>query len=275
MTSALSAVAFLGQPFTFIVTGANTPLGFTAKGLPPGLNFNNTNGVIGGVPTLAGNFQATLTVSNLVGVGASVLDILVLNTGSSVVQEIWTNVPGVNVTDIPTATPAGLTNLLGTLEGILNYGDNYGERVRGYFTAPATGNYYFWIAGSDSAQLWISDDGEQVNKVLRAWVTPTNNPTALGQNGTSSRQWNLQPTQQSAWLALTAGQQYYVEILHKAGVGTNDNWSVAWLQDPTGTNNTPAGRRSRVIFYRAIIRRCPPIRQARFTPRICSRCPAS
>ena len=241
VTSAMSAVGFVGQPFSFTVTAANTPLGFTANGLPPGLNFNKTNGVIAGVPTLAGDFQATLTASNAIGVGASVLDILVLNTGSAVVQEIWTNIPGTNVTDIPTGTPANLTNTLGTLEGATNFGDNYGERIRGYFTAPATGNYYFWIAGSDSAQLWISNDGEPVNKVLRSWVTPTNNPTAPGQNGTSPRQWNLQTNQQSGWLVLNAGQQYYLEILHKAGVGTNDNWSVGWRQDPTGTNNTSGG----------------------------------
>ena len=241
VTSALSVVAFLGQPFSFSVTGANTPLSFTANGLPPGLLFNNTNGLITGIPTLAGNFQVTLTASNRIGVGASVLNLMVLNTGSSVVQEIWNNIPGTNVTDIPTGTPANLTNVLGTLEGTTGYGQNYGERVRGYFTAPATGNYYFWIAGSDSAQLWISDDNNAVNQVLRAWVTPTNNPTAPGQNGTTSRQWNLQSNQRSGWLSLTAGQQYFIEILHKAGTGTDDNWSVGWLQDPTGTNNTPAG----------------------------------
>jgi uncharacterized protein (DUF1800 family) len=241
VVSALSAVAFLGQPFTFTVTAANTPLGFTAKGLPPGLAFNNTNGLISGVPLVAGNFQVTLTASNLVGTGASVLSIAVLNTGSSVVQEIWTNVPGTNVADIPTGSPANSTNVLGALQGATNYGDNYGERVRGYFTAPVTGNYYFWIAGSDSAQLWISDDNNQVNQVLRAWVTPTNNPTAPGQNGTSPGQWNLQSSQQSGWLTLTAGQPYFIQVLHKAGAGTNDNWSVGWLQDPTGTNSNPAG----------------------------------
>jgi uncharacterized protein (DUF1800 family) len=237
ITSALSAVAFLGQPFSFTVTGANTPLGFTAHGLPPGLAFNTTNGVISGIPSLAGSFNVTLTASNLVGLGASVLNILVLNTGSSVVQEIWTNVPGTDVTDIPTDTPANFTNVLGTLQGITGYGQNYGERIRGYFTPPVTGNYYFWIAGSDSAQLWISDDNNEVNGMLRAWVTPTNNPTAPGQNGTSPGQYNLQSSQQSGWLSLVAGQPYYIEILHKAGTGTNDNWSVASLQDPTGTNN--------------------------------------
>jgi hypothetical protein len=241
VTSALNAIAFLGQPFSFTVTGANTPLGFTAKGLPPGLAFNSTNGLIAGTPTLAGDFQVALTSSNLIGTGASVLDILVLNTGSSAVQELWTNIPGVNISDIPAGAPANFTNAIGSLEGATNYGDNYAERVRGYFTAPATGNYYFWIAGSDSAQLWISNDGEPVNKVLRASVTPTNNPTASGQNGTSPRQWNLQASQQSGWLSLVAGQKYYLEILHKAGVGTNDNWSVGWLQDPAGTNTVPAG----------------------------------
>jgi uncharacterized protein (DUF1800 family) len=241
ITSALSAVAFLGQPFSFYVTGANSPLGFTANGLPPGLSFNATNGLVSGVPTLAGNFQATLTASNLTGVGASTLTISVLNTGSSVVQEIWTNVPGSYVTNIPTSQPANITNALGTLAGVVNYGNNYGERVRGYFTAPVTGNYYFWIAGSDSAQLSISDDDNQVNEVLRSWVTPTNNPTKPGEKGTTNQQWNVQAHQKSPWLSLVAGQQYYLEILHKAGVGVGDNWSVGWLIDSTGTNNTPVG----------------------------------
>ena len=241
ITSALSAVAFLGQPFSFTVTGANTPFGFTADGLPPGLSFNNANGVIAGIPTLAGDYQVTLTASNLVGGGASVVDILVLDTGSSVVQEIWTSVNGSYVTNIPTGKPANLTNTLGSLEGVTDYGGNYGQRVRGFLTAPATGYYYFWIAASDSAELWISNDGDPVNKVLRAWVTPTNNPTASGRKGTSPHQWNLQAKQRSGWLALTAGQKYYIEILQKAATGVRDNWSVAWLLDPTGTNSTPAG----------------------------------
>jgi uncharacterized protein (DUF1800 family) len=173
--------------------------------------------------------------------GASTLSISVSNTGSSVVREVWTNVPGTNVADIPTGTPANLTNVLGSLEGPTDYGSNYGERVRGYITAPVSGNYYFWIAGSASAQLWISDDSDPVNKVLRAWVAPSANPSPPPQYGTASRQWNLQKTQQSPWLALVAGRQYYVEVLHKAGTGTADNWSVSWLQDPTGTNKTPTG----------------------------------
>ena len=241
VTSAITAVGFVGQPFSFNVTAANTPLGFSATNIPPGLIFNTTNGAITGIPSVAGDYSMAITASNAVGVGASVLDIIIFDTGSSVVREVWTNVPGVNISDIPLSTPANSITPLGALEGVPDYGDNYGERVRGFFFAPTTGNYYFWVAGSDSAQLWISNDGEPVNKVLRAWVTPTNNPTAPGQNGTSVHQWNVQSSQRSGWLSLVAGQKYFVEILHKAGAGAGDNWSVGWLQDPWGTNSAPAG----------------------------------
>ena len=239
--SPLTAIAFLGQPFTFTVMGANSASLFTANGLPPGLGFNSATGIISGTPSLAGDYQVSISASNAVGVGASVVDIQVLDTGSSVTREIWTGVPGVNISDLPLTTPANITNTLGALEGVTDYGDNYGERLRGYITAPATGNYYFWIAGSDSAELWISNDSEPANKVRRAFVSPTANPAPPPAYGTASRQWNLQPSQKSGWLALVAGQRYYLEVLHKAGVGTNDNFAVAWLQDPTGTNNTPNG----------------------------------
>ena len=232
VTSPLYAVGFLGQPFSFTVTGANSPNGYSAKGLPPGLAFNSTSGLISGVPNLAGDYQVSLTASNSLGLGASIVLIQIFDTGSSVVREIWSGVNGTNVADIPVNSPATFTNTLGTLEGLTDYGDNYGERVRGYLTAPATGNYYFWLAASDSAELWISNDSEPVNKVKRASVNPTN-------SGTGSRQWNIQAGQKSGWLALVAGQKYYLEVLHKAGTGTGDNWAVGWVQDATGTSNAP------------------------------------
>src|SRR6185369_23145 len=117
------------------------PLGFTANGLPPGLSFNTNSGFINGTPTLAGDYQVSLTASNAIGVGASIVNITIFNTLNSVVQEIWTGVPGTNVADIPTGTPATITNTLTALQGMTNYDDNYGERVRGFFIAPTNGNY--------------------------------------------------------------------------------------------------------------------------------------
>jgi hypothetical protein len=232
LISPSTAVAFINQPFNFSVAGANSATLYSASPLPPGLTFNTSSGLISGTPTLSGNFQVFLTANNSVGMSASVMTISVFDTGSSVVREVWTNAPGVNISDIPLATTPSSVAALGTLEGITDFGDNYGERIRGYITAPATANYYFWIAGSDSAELWISNNNEPCNKVRRAYVTG---------GGTASRQWTVQPNQKSGWLSLVAGQKYYIEVLHKAGVGAGDNWSVGYLQDPTGTNNTPGG----------------------------------
>jgi hypothetical protein len=230
VVSPLTAIAFLNVPFSYTNAGANSATSFTATGLPPLLTNNPVTGVISGTPTVAGDFQVTLTASNSYGVGASVLDLQVVDTSvSAVTREVWTGVPGSNIADIPVGTPATLTNSLLTLEGITGYGVNYGERIRGYVIPPTSGNYYFWIAGSDSAELWISNDNDPVNKVRRAWAS-----------GTASRQWNLQTQQRSGWLTLVAGQRYYVEILHKAAAGGGDNWAVGWLQDLSGTNTTPA-----------------------------------
>ncbi len=231
VVSSLNAVAFVGQPFSYTIVGANLTLGYDATNLAPGLDFNSTNGVISGVPTLAGSYDISVSVSNSFGIGSAVLRLEVIDTGSSVTREVWLNANGTTIQDIPLHLPASQTNAIGTLEGITNFGDNYGERVRGYLIPPVTGNYYFWIAGNSSAEMWISNDEEPANRVRRAFVS---NPKVV-----TPRQWTIQPNQRSAWLALEAGRRYYVEVLHKAGKGANDHWSVAWLQDPTGTNTVP------------------------------------
>ncbi len=227
ITSPLNAVGFVGQPFTYTITAANSPFSFGVTNLPAGLDI--TNGVISGIPSLAGSFDLALFATNSVGVADATLRLDVIDTGSSVTREVWLNAAGSTVKDIPLHLAASQTNILGNLEGITNFGDNYGERVRGYLVPPTTGNYYFWIAANSAAELWISNDGEPANKVRRAVVTKSTTP----------RQWILQPNQKSGWLSLKAGERYYIEILHKAGKGANDHWSVAWLLDPYGTNTVP------------------------------------
>lgn len=229
ITSPLTAVGFVGHPFSYTLDGANSPAGFGATNVPAGLEI--TNGVIAGVPTLAGSYDVALFVTNSVGVAGATLRLEIIDTGSSVTREVWLNAVGTTVNDIPLHLAASQTNTLGNLEGVTNFGDNYGERIRGYLVPPVTGHYYFWIAGNSAAELWISNDGEPVNKVKRAFVGKSTNP----------RQWTLQPNQKSGWLSLKAGERYYIEVLHKAGKGANDHWSVAWLLDAYGTNTVPAG----------------------------------
>ncbi|MDQ6764897.1 MAG: DUF1800 family protein, partial [Verrucomicrobiota bacterium] len=250
ITSALTAFGFVGQPFTFAVTAsnaANVPttfaVGANSGQLPPGLSLNANTGVISGTPTVAGDFQVALVANNQYGTGSSVLDVQILNTGSAVTREIWTSgVTGTAVSDIPLTTPPNsIDNSLTTLEDNTTYPDSTASRLRGYFTAPTTGNYYFWIAASNTAELWISNNSEPVNKVRRAWIAAP---------GTGPEIWNDsgQTNQKSGWLSLVAGKKYYYEVLHNNGVGTvTDNVAVAWFLDPTGTTANPIANNTSVV----------------------------
>jgi hypothetical protein len=150
-------------------------------------------------------------------------------TGTSgLTRQVWSNVAGTTVADIPLSTPPSSTGTLTSFEAPSNVADNYGQRVRGYVVPPATGNYTFWLASDDSSELYLSSDATAANKVRIASVS----------GWTSSREWNKSPSQKSAVVSLTAGQRYYVEALMKEGAG-GDNLAVGWLR-PGQTGTVPS-----------------------------------
>jgi hypothetical protein len=73
ITSAASAVAVLGQSFTYQITATNGPTDFGASGLPAGLSVNTASGLISGAPTKMGSFDIALTAANASGTGAAAL----------------------------------------------------------------------------------------------------------------------------------------------------------------------------------------------------------
>lgn len=148
-------------------------------------------------------------------------------TATGLLHEQWTNVTGNDVTNIPQGTTATSTTNLSTLELANTSVANTADRIRGYITAPTTGNYTFWIAGDDAAELWLSTDATAANAVKIASFL----------SWTSFRQWNKYSSQQSAAIKLTAGTKYYIEVLHKQGAG-DGSLSVQWRL-PNGTYETP------------------------------------
>ncbi len=228
---ATEAAAVVGSAFNYLVGGTNGS-SVTVSGLPAGLTYNA--GVISGTATTAGDYQVLLTITNGVGTSTSVLNLHVEAPAGSIVREHWNGVAGTAVanlsTEIAAGTPPTGTTNLSSLEGPTDFGDNYGARIRGYITAPVTGNYYFWIAASNAAELWISNDDEPVSALKRASVATGN---------TTPRTWSGEVKQKSPWLALEAGQRYYVEILHKAGTGAGDNLAVGWRK-PGETGTAPS-----------------------------------
>lgn len=142
-------------------------------------------------------------------------------------QERWTGISGTSIASIPVnQTPSSITDLT-LFEGPANIGDNYGRRIRGYICPPVTGTYIFWISSNDNSELWLSTDANTANRRRIAYVT----------GYTNVREWTKYAIQKSASVNLVANQKYYIEALHKEGVGT-DHVAVGW-QLPGGTLERP------------------------------------
>ncbi len=97
-------------------------------------------------------------------------------------------------------------------------GDFIGQRLRGILHAPETGPYQFFLSANDSAELWLSNSADPSDRQLIASVN----------SATAAQQWDAQASQSSSVVILAAGQQYYIEALHKESSGA-DHLAVGWV----------------------------------------------
>src|SRR5262245_19159013 len=79
-------------------------------------------------------------------------------------------------------------------------GEDYGQRVRGFITAPSTGNYIFWISSDEVGQLFLGTNENPGTRRLIAICDPRAQPG----------NYTTHAGQQSAPIPLQAGQRYYI-----------------------------------------------------------------
>lgn len=164
--------------------------------------------------TDSGSLQSSVNlVVNIVEVTGS-------HTPGSIHYTRYNNISGNALSNLTSSSkfphsPDSLTDLTSTQSS--NNGDSYGSVMRGFVIPPTTGNYTFWVAADDQAEIHLSTDDDPANTSVIANLS--------GASGANN--WSQNPSQESSPIALTAGQPYYIEIRHKEGTG-GDHISAAW-----------------------------------------------
>ncbi len=223
------AFALRNAPFSYQVTGNPAPTGWQADGLPAGLTIDPVTGLISGSTTApAGLAFATISGSNNQGTGTLQVPILILDSGGGLTREVWAGLSSPGLQSIPLSTAPTSTSLLTSLAAPADAGDQFGDRLRGFLTAPTSGNYTFFLTGDESAEFWLSSSEEPGQRLKRAWVT---------NSGLAPDAWSGLPSQRSLQVRLRAGQRYYFEALRRETTG-GDHLSIGWLR-PGQTGTTP------------------------------------
>ena len=140
-------------------------------------------------------------------------------------RQIWNSIPGATVSELTLSANFGGTpdtsDFVVSAESRYNAGGWFGERLRGRVIAPVSGEYTFWISGDNECELWLSPTASKFGRVKIAGAPKE------ASDITHFREWNKNPFQQSAPVTLVAGQEYYIEILHKQE-NDQDHVSVSW-----------------------------------------------
>ncbi len=130
ITSATSATAVAGLPFSYLITASNNPTSYNASNLPTGLSVNASTGVISGTASGSGTANVTITASNSGGSGSGPLTLAI----------------------IPQPPPVILTGTLNTIFSLTGTNGSFpGSDPTGGAVQAANGSFYAAISAGGAA----------------------------------------------------------------------------------------------------------------------------
>lgn len=143
-------------------------------------------------------------------------------------EEEFYNLSGDMVVDLTAADKfpllADSSRVITAMENITP-ADDAGRRWSGWIVPEETADYRFFLASNNSSELWLSPDEYEGHKRVVGQINGKSN----------ARAW--EDVTPSEWFTLTAGQRYYIEVLHKNNEDS-DHVAVTWQKsgDPDPVN---------------------------------------
>jgi hypothetical protein len=167
------------------------------------------------------------------------------------------------------ANPPSKTEYLNVFDGNQDLPGNAGQRIYGWFTPPANGDYVFFMTSDDSGDLWLSTDStstpvyqiaqNQAWMVWRDWQCGATNSAEYpyfsygewrsdqfinggGQNAYANFNygWSAYPSiQPDGGVALVGGTKYYIELDNYQGGGGQNaavTYKLAGSADPSSNS---------------------------------------
>lgn len=183
--------------------------------------------VTANIPGLVANPADTAANESVSFVGWSV-------TKGKAMWEAYYNIGGGTVADLTNADkfknhqPDEIKSV-DSLDGPTNIAESYGSRTVAWITPPSSGDYEFYLSADDGTALYLSTDENPANKTQIASEPAWN---GVRDWNTTARRNATTPENKSKAITLTAGKQYYIEILSKEG-GGGDNSGATVV--PAGT----------------------------------------